>query len=135
MQVREPIQPSHPLVHLRVVLHGARPERIKLRVDAEVPLAQPHEVTNRFGLADLGQRRGRSARETRQGITRVYVRHVERAERNTAPALRAAFENRELLELEPLCCIAWHGITEQTACRRHLSWCRRLCRPSPSRPR
>ena len=44
-----------PLVDLRVVLHGAGPERVHARVDGEVLLAELHVVAHGLGLRDLGQ--------------------------------------------------------------------------------
>src|SRR6187431_283422 len=110
MQVGEAVESRSPLVYLRVVLHGARAEGIKLRVDAEVPLAQTHEVTNRFGLTDLGQTCRSLPLETAQRLLQVDAGHVERSQRHAAAARRATFENRGLLELEPFCRIARHGL-------------------------
>jgi hypothetical protein len=41
----------------RVVLHGARAERVELRVDGEVLLAQARVVAHHVELGDFGQRR------------------------------------------------------------------------------
>ena len=62
----KPRQARGPLVDLGVVLHGARAERVDAEVDGEVLLAQAHEVTERLGLAHLGQRRRLAAERARR---------------------------------------------------------------------
>ena len=55
MHGREAGQPRDRLVHLRVVLHGARAEREEARVDAVVPLRQAREVAHHVELGQLGK--------------------------------------------------------------------------------
>ncbi len=62
VQVREPAHPRGRLVHLRVVLHRARPERVHARVHAVVPGGQPREVAHQAHFRHL--------RETRPGPSR-----------------------------------------------------------------
>ncbi len=48
-------QAGHALVELRVVLHGARAERVEAAVDAEVALRQPQVVAHHVELRELGE--------------------------------------------------------------------------------
>ena len=56
MDPGEPGQEGHFVVDLGVVLHGARTQRVKVGIDAEVQLAQGGEILDHFGLGNLGQR-------------------------------------------------------------------------------
>ena len=62
VEVGKPAQPGEPLVPLRVVLHGARPERVEVGVDRHVPGGQVRVMPHEVDLADLRQR-GRRVRE------------------------------------------------------------------------
>ncbi len=55
VQVRKARQAGHLLVQARVVLHRARAEGIEGQVDGVVLLAQPHIVTQGFGLGETRQ--------------------------------------------------------------------------------
>src|SRR5262249_44819702 len=98
-----------------VVLHGARPERVELRVDAEVELAEAHEVTDGFGLAHFGQAGRLRALERAEGGRDVHRGHVERRDRRAGAAARVALENGELFELEALTRFSRHA-APTTAC-------------------
>ena len=52
------------ITRARVVLHRARAERIEVRVDGEVQLRQPREMTHRLQLRHFRQRRRALARGT-----------------------------------------------------------------------
>ena len=55
MHVPEPRQVDDALVHPRVVLHRARPERIEAGVDAERAIGERREMPDELRLGDLGQ--------------------------------------------------------------------------------
>ena len=55
MEVGEAGQARQLLVQPRVVLHGARAERIERQVDGVVLLAEPHIVAHRLRLGEAGQ--------------------------------------------------------------------------------
>jgi hypothetical protein len=77
-------------VPLRVVLHRARTERIKVRVDRHVPRGQVREVANQVDLADFRQRR-RSRGEVPGGNQFVQpVRHRDIAGRQAVAASAGA---------------------------------------------
>ena len=47
-------QPRHRVTHLRVVLHGARPERVGAQVDGELPVGEAGEVGHQVAFGHLG---------------------------------------------------------------------------------
>src|SRR5687767_2894397 len=99
MEPREAREPRGPLVDFGVVFHRARPERIKLRVDAEVPLREPEEMPESLWLAHLRQTGGRFAREWAEERRGVDGRHVEGRKGRTRAPRRAALENGGLAKL------------------------------------
>ena len=110
----KPGQARRPLVDLRVVLHRARPERIELRVDAEVPLREAHEVAERLGLAHLGQAgAARCARARRRAPSGRPSGTSSGGERRAGAARRAALEDRRLAELDALRLGSCHGRSDQ----------------------
>ena len=133
--------PRRPLVDLGVVLHRARPERIELRVDAEIPLREPDEVAERLGLAHLGEARGlargRARRSARAGSTAGTSSGASDA---PDAAGRAPLEDGRLAELDALglrCGHVGHGGLGDRA-QRGLAApraCPFPCCPSPSRRR
>ena len=58
----------------RVVLHGARAQRVELRVDGEVLLRQPRVVAHRVQLGDLGQQRQVAAQQVGGKVGRARGR-------------------------------------------------------------
>ena len=61
VEVAEPRNAHDPLVHPRVVLHRAAPERVEAGVDAEVAVCDLGEVAHDLVLGHLGEaRRGRT---------------------------------------------------------------------------
>jgi hypothetical protein len=70
-----------PLVDLRVVFHGARPERVELRVDAEVPLRQPRKCRYASGSLTSGSSAARARATAPKSGARVDVGHVELRQR------------------------------------------------------
>src|SRR5262249_27715730 len=88
-----------PLVDLRVVFHRARPERVKLRVDAEVPLREPEEVAIRLRLAHLWQPGRVAPRERSVGRARIDVGGVELRNGIAAPLGGGALEGGGRAEL------------------------------------
>jgi hypothetical protein len=88
VQVGEAGVAGDPLVPLRVVLHRATAERIKVRVDGHVPRGQVHVVADQVDLAQLRQRR-RTAGEVLLGdeVGGGLRRHVTRRQAVT-PATR-----------------------------------------------
>ena len=75
VDVRDPRQTGHVLVDPRVVLHGARAQRVEDGVDGEVALSQMGEVTHDVELADLRQAQRRAEELTAQVVD---LGHVER---------------------------------------------------------
>src|SRR5438105_7402157 len=72
MDVCDAAQPCDVLVDLRVVLHGAGPERVEDGVDREIPLSQMGEVAHHVELADLGQPQARAYDLAREIINVGY---------------------------------------------------------------
>ncbi len=78
MRLGQPFDAGHKLVHARVVLHGARAQRIHAEIDGVVPCGEAREVANDFDLAQLGELAGRLADALCQEATRIDGRHIER---------------------------------------------------------
>src|SRR5260221_11031520 len=96
---RKALKASRPLVDLRIGLHGAGAERAELRIDAVLPLAQAHEVTERLRLAHLWKR-GRllALKRTERGCD-VDGRHIQGRQRCTASPRSPTLENARLRKL------------------------------------
>ncbi len=75
MQTAEGMMLRHLLIDLRVILHGARPQRIETGVDAEVVVAHIGVMPNHSGFIHLGQfgslRTDKMIRKFRSGRTAV----------------------------------------------------------------
>ena len=77
MNVGNARQPRHVLVDPRVVLHSARAQGVKDRVDREVALREMREVADNVEFADLGQAQVRAEHLAAQVVD---VGHVERGQ-------------------------------------------------------
>jgi hypothetical protein len=92
MQIRETGQRSEALVALRVVLHGARAERVETRVDRNILPTEIDEVSNDIELRNLGQRRRQvAAQRVWNSIAR---RHIQLRQGRTGAAWSAFIENQ-----------------------------------------
>src|SRR5690606_15456703 len=80
------------LVDLRVVLHGARPERIHVDVDRVVLLTQAREVADDIDLADLGPAKLVPC----QVVWKLGFRHVRLRESKRAAPWFAQFVDQRL---------------------------------------
>jgi hypothetical protein len=87
MEILEAGQVDDPLVHARVVLHRAGPERIEAGVNAERPRREVREVADQLGLGDLGEPRRPLAPELVGHLRDGQV--VAREARRTPALLRA----------------------------------------------
>src|SRR2546426_8047378 len=85
----------HVLVELRVVFHGARAERVEVRVDAVVHARETRVVADDVELGDLGQRR-RLLAEVAGGkeLRHVGLRHVGLGEREGLAPRRGQLEDQ-----------------------------------------
>ncbi len=115
MKPRKPWKTSRLLIHLRVELHRARAERIKLRVDRKVQLREAHEMANRFGLTHLRQCSSLTTRERTEQRAVIDIGNIERSDRNSRATRRTSFENRSLFELKPPSCLL-HGSLSLMCC-------------------
>ncbi len=86
VEVLEPRQHHDPLVHPRVVLHRAAPERIEAGVDAEVAGGQRGEVAHELRLCQLGETWRLGSAQLLGHLGRRQV--VARQGRGTPPGLR-----------------------------------------------
>ena len=105
MHGREARQARDRLVHLRVVLHRARAERVEARVDAVVPLREAREVAHHVELGELGKS-GMSSRTSSAPSSRATLdaRHVGRSSGTPAPARAATTRTaRRLAEHRARC--------------------------------
>src|SRR5256885_12676132 len=94
MQPRMARQRGDPLVHLRVVLHRARPERVEAGVEIEVLLGEPVVVAHDLGLGYLRQS-GRLAPDRLCG-KQLLDRHLGHVQRGRDE--RTAARTRELVD-------------------------------------
>ena len=94
MRLGQSHQPRDIFVHARVVLHGARAQRIHAVIDRIVPGRDARVVADDFDLADLGHLAQIFARLLAQQFGRIDLRHVERRQ------LVSLLAGRRLLEDE-----------------------------------
>ena len=86
------------LVQARVVLHRARAERVRPRVEVEVPARDAVVVADDLGLGDLGELGGLLAKEVlRDQLGERGLGHVALGHDGRAPALDRALEDRARL--------------------------------------
>ncbi len=78
MRLGQSHQPRDVLVHARVVLHGARAQRIHAVIDRVVPGGDAREVADDLDLADLGHLAQVFARVVAEQFGGIDFRHVER---------------------------------------------------------
>ena len=91
------VEPRDEFVYARVVLHGARSQRIHPQVDGVIPGGKPRKVAEHFDLADLGHSFNAVARVLgAQHALRIHRRHVQRRQ------LDAALSRSRFLEDQPL---------------------------------
>ena len=89
MQAGVPGQRRDLLVQARVVLHRARAERVRARVEVEVAARETVVVAHDLGLGDLGQSRAFSAQQLRRD---QLVERRSRARRRRQSRRAAAFD-------------------------------------------
>src|SRR5262245_23281530 len=95
MQACEPGQPRHVLVDLRVVLHGARAERIEVRVDAVVHAREARVMTDHVELGHLRQDRRVTAQVLLgQDLADVRFRNVGSGQREGLAPGRGELEDQ-----------------------------------------
>ena len=78
MPIRNSLDPRHGFVHARVVLHGARAQRIHAQIDRVVPRGKPREVANDLNLAHFGHVAQIFSFRRAQKLGGIHFRHVER---------------------------------------------------------
>src|SRR5262249_2195556 len=98
-------QSRHLLVESRIVLHGARAQRIDAQVDGVVLLAEPRVVLHDLRLGKTGQANLAGALEAIQAI--LHLRRVRQGDA-AAPGL-AHLEDQRLLDLQAA--IAGEGVS------------------------
>ena len=88
VQPREAVEAGGDLVDSRVVLHGARAERVAAAVHAVVERREPGEVAQQVDLADLGQARRARCGAGASGTSSASgdLGHAERGQAVRAPA-------------------------------------------------
>src|SRR5262245_9970059 len=95
MQAREAGQACHVLVDLRVVLHGARAQRVEVRVDAVVHPREARVVANHVELGHLRQgRRITTQVLLGQKLVDVRLRHVGSGQRERLAPRRGELEDQ-----------------------------------------
>ena len=109
MDVGEAGKPRHLLVEARIVLHGARAERIDAGVDAVVRARQAHVVAHRLGLAQARQADRRGSLERAQA-GRESLRLVEIDAAHLRPA---DLEDQRLLDAQRA--VAGEGVRRAVA--------------------
>ena len=102
MDVAEARQPRHLLVEARVVLHGARAQRIDAGVDGVVLLAEAHVVAHRLRLGEAGQIERRACgHDCRVASLSRLRRSSPRRQVNAGDLGAADLEDQRLLDLKP----------------------------------
>ena len=106
VRVGEAREPRSSLVHLGVVLHRARTERVEPEVDGRVPGGEAGEVAHHVDLAHLRQLRQVVARQVAEERVDVDLGDVQGRELGAAPPRPRAFEDQILLVAEAASCIS-----------------------------
>ena len=123
MQVADAGQARHLLVDARVVLHGARAQRIDAHVDGVVLLAEPRVVLHHLRLGEAGQADLAGAAQAVQAV--LHLRRLRQVD--AAAAGLAHLEDQRLLDLQRA--VAGEG---RRRCGRRVGGCRR-CGPANGR--
>src|SRR6516162_879657 len=96
MNIGKARKPRQLLVEPRIVLHRARPERIKPTVDCVILLRQPGEMPDHLWLAEAGQAdRSLPFKPAETGLKRWGVGQVD-----AAGTWRILFEDQLLFDLQ-----------------------------------
>ena len=131
VEVGEARQAGRPLVELRVVLHGARAERVEPGVDRVVELRQVDVVADDVGLVHLGQGRRRGPPGAgRDAVERVLGRVRDLA---AAATRAAALEERRLEALAGDAHARRHRRVPATGLDRRRESCRRTAESAPAK--
>ena len=97
MSVGQPVEPRHHFVHSRVVLHGARAQRIHAQINGVVPGGKTRKVADDFNLAHFRHVAEIPSFGWTQELCRVYFRHVERRQLPGGLASPRFFEDQTLV--------------------------------------
>ncbi len=97
MRLGQSFDAGNELVDARVVLHGARPERVHAEIDGVIPGGEPREVTDDFDLAQFGQKSQRATVSLAKQRFRVNGRHVKRGQLVGTLARRGLLEEQRLI--------------------------------------
>ena len=97
MRLRQSRQPRHVLVHARVVLHGARAQRIHAVVHGVVPGGEAGEVADDLDLAHLGHVAEVLARLLAQQLRGIDLGHIERRQLVSLLAGRRPLEDQHFV--------------------------------------
>src|SRR5205823_5389301 len=114
-------QRRNALVQPRVVLHRARTERVKTRVEIEVAPRQPVVVADDLGLGNLGKRRRSLAQKVRRDqLVERSIGNVEHWKRRRAAVGHRTLEDGDRLLALPgcLCDPVAHASTASCRCSR-----------------
>ena len=91
MQIGKTAKRRRPLVHLRVVLHRARAERIKIGVDGKRAMRQMRVMPHQLELPNLRQARLDKRRQRR---IQLHLRHIRFRQIDGACAWRGDFKEK-----------------------------------------
>src|SRR6266478_2739210 len=97
MAIGEAFDARYKLVDARVVLHGARAQRIHSKIDGVIPRREPREVTDDFDLADFGHVAEILALLLAEQLRCVNLRDIERRQLPRRFAGRRLFENQSFV--------------------------------------
>src|SRR6266849_4649151 len=97
MTVGEAFDARDKLVYARVVLHGARTQRIHAEIDGVIPRREPGEVADDFDLADLGHVAEILALLLAQQLRRIHFGDIERRQLPRGFARRRLLENQSFV--------------------------------------
>src|SRR6266404_9989246 len=115
MAIGEAFDARYKLVDARVVLHGARAQRIHSKIDGVIPRREPREVTDDFDLADFGHVAEILALLLAEQLRCVNLRDIERRQLPRRFAGRRLFENQSFVLADVTRRFASHVL------RRHLA--------------
>src|SRR5580704_15876113 len=100
MPVRDSLHARHSFIHARVVLHGARAQRIHAQVDRVIPRREPGEMANDFDLTDFGHASEVFSFGRSEKLRRIDFRYIERWQFPRGFARRGLFEDQAFILID-----------------------------------
>src|SRR5713101_408026 len=116
MSIGQTFETDHQFIHSRVVLHGARTQRIHAEIDSVVPGGKPGEVADDFDFADFGHVAQVFSFRWSEQRRRVHVRNVEGGQLPRRLSWRRLLEYQALVLIDVPGGLTGHVFHRATSC-------------------